>query len=228
MEVLAELILKTLLVYVVLLGVSRLIGRKLLEQLTYFDFVTAITIGSVTGTYISDVVDGPITLLSPVVLGGLVFGTGYLTFSSLTARKMIEGEPVLVIQNGKILEKNMSGNRYNVGHLMTQLRGQGVFDLREVEFAVLEPTGKLSVLKRSQNLPVTSGDLGLSTPYKGVPSEIIKQGRVLHQNLARNNLSFNWLYNELAKQGSPPLENIFLATLNTDGSLFLDVRQDFN
>ncbi len=117
-----------------------------------------------------------IVLLSPVILTVLVVGTGYLTIKSTPARKLIEGEPLVMVQNGKIYEENMRKIRYNLDDLLMQLREKGVFDLSEVETAVLEPHGQLSVLKKSQQLPVTPKDLNIPTKYKGLSSEIIRDG----------------------------------------------------
>src|SRR5690554_3848198 len=107
-----------------------------------------------------------------------------------------------------------------------QLRNKNVFDLGEVEFAVLEANGKLSVQKKSQNLPLTPKDMKLSTDYKGVSTEIIRDGKIEDENLKQNMLTHEWLYNQLAEQNVSNIEDVFLATLSTDGSLYLDLRDD--
>ncbi|MDW7675788.1 MAG: DUF421 domain-containing protein [Bacillota bacterium] len=154
--------------------------------MTFFDFVTGITIGTIGGAYVTTEVKGTYVLLGPIILTLLVLLTGYVTLKSNAARKLIEGEPLVVIQNGKIFEKNMSKVRYNADDLMMQLREKGVFDMGEVEFAILEPHGQLSVLKKSQHLPVTPKDLKMSTGYKGASSEIIRDGQIVEQNLKQN------------------------------------------
>lgn len=116
--------------------------------------------------------------------------------------------------------------RYNLDDLMMQLREQGVFDLSEVEFAILETDGKLSVLKKSQYQPVKPRDLNINTRYVGLSSEIIRDGQIVEQNLKQNNLTHEWLYNELAKQNIKNIRNIVLATLSTDGNLYIDVKND--
>ncbi len=216
----------TIVVYILLLVSTRVIGKKLLEQMTFFDFVTGVTIGTITGAFVVNNAKGYWVLLSPVYLTLLVIATGFLSFFSLRARKIVQGEPVVIIQNGKILEKNMRKLRYNLDDLEKQLRSAGTFDIGEVEFAVLETHGKLSVLKKSQYLPVTPADLNLSTGYKGLASEIIKDGVVLDQNLRQNHLDFAWLYRELGKAGVNDISDVVLASLQTDGTLWLDVKQD--
>lgn len=217
---------KTLWLYLLLLLFTRAIGKKLLSQMTFFDFVTGVTIGAIAGAYITIGVPGIWVLLSPAVLTVAVVATGFLTFASLKARKWIEGEPVVVIQNGKILEQNMLKLRYNIDDLEMQLRSKDVFDITQVEFAVVEGHGQLSVQKKSQYLPVTPADLGLATQYKGLASEIIRRGDVMEQNLRQNGLDFKWLYSELNKLNVKNIEDIVLATLQTDGTLYVDMRED--
>ncbi|MTI84233.1 MAG: DUF421 domain-containing protein [Firmicutes bacterium] len=194
--------------------------------MTFFDFVIGITIGTVGGAFITTEIRGFYVLLSPIVLTLAVFLTGMLTFKSSPARKLVEGEPIVIIQNGKIFEKNMKKSRYNVDDLMMQLRVKNVFDLGEVEFAILEGNGQLSVLKKSQYLPATPKDLKISTGYQGVSSEIIRNGRIVEQNLKQNNLTHEWLYNELASRKITNIRDVFLATLSTDGNLYTDINKD--
>lgn len=221
-----NVILKTIGLYLLLMVLTRMIGRKLLVQMTFFDFVTGVTIGTIAGAYVVVGVRGAWVLLGPVILTLLVTGTSLLTFVSLRARKLLEGEPVVVVHNGKILEQNMLKSRYNVDDLEMQLRTKNVFDIGQVEFALLEPHGQLSVLKKSQHLPVTPADLSLPTSYQGVASELIKRGDIIDQNLKQNGLSYKWLYNELARRNIKNIDDVVLASLQTDGSLYVDVRED--
>lgn len=223
---LIKVVLYSLIIYVLLSILVRIIGKKLLAQLDYFEFIIGITIGTIAATFVTTEVPGFYVLVAPVVLTAAVVLTGYITIKSIPARKLLEGEPLIIIQNGKIFEKNMKKVRYHVDDLLMQLRVQGVFDFSEVEFAILEPHGQLSVLKKSQNLPLTPKDLRLSTAYKGVSSEIIRDGKIVEQNLKQNNLSHEWLYNQLSSQKINEIEDVFLATLSTDGKLYVDQRKD--
>ncbi|MFZ5643531.1 MAG: YetF domain-containing protein [Bacillota bacterium] len=225
-EPLIKVFLYSIIIYVLLVVLARIIGKKLLSQLNFFDFVIAITIGTITATFVTTEIKGFYVLISPIILTILVILTGYLTLKSVPARKLIEGEPIIVIQNGHVFEKSMRKIRYNMDTLMAQLRNMGAFNLSEVEFAILEPSGRLSVLKKSQNLPVTPSDLGLSTNYKGISSEIIRDGKIVEQNLKQNNLTHEWLYKQLASFNVKDIDNVFIATLSTDGKLYIDLRKD--
>lgn len=222
----ANIIIRTLVSYVLLIILSRVMGRKFVGEMTVFDFAVTITIGTVVGTFMTDGVKSWQILIIPVVLSLAVLVTGFFVLKSLPARKIIEGEPVVVIQNGKILDHNMQKMRYAINNLEMQLREKNIFDFNEVEFAVLEPNGKLSILKKSQNRPLTPTDLKIKTAYQGMASEIIKDGKIIEQNLAQNNLDFNWLYDELHKKGITKINDVFYASLNTDGSLYIDTIDD--
>ncbi len=221
-----EIFWKSMTIYLLLITLSRLIGRKLLSQMNFADFTVAITIGTIAGSFVATTTQKVWVLLSIVFLSLAAVITSLITTKSLAARKIIEGEPVVVVQNGRVLENNMLKMRYNVDDLEMQLRQKKVFNLNEVEFAVLEPNGKLSVQKKSQFQPVTVQDIGKPSKYKGLPTELIKDGDILAQNLRQNNLDFAWLYNELNRNGIRDVHDVFLASLNTDGTLYLDLKQD--
>ncbi len=226
MNDLYQVILYSLIVFLLLVVLTRLIGKKLLSQLTFFDFVIGITIGTIGGAFVTTEVQGFYVLLSPIILTLSVIMTGYISLKSVPFRKLLEGEPMILIQNGKIFEDNLKKIRYNIDDLLMQLREQNVFDISEVEFGILEPHGKLSVQKKSQYVPVTPKDLNISTAYKGVSSEIIRDGRIVEQNLKQNNLTHEWLYNELYSRGIRDIGEVFLATLSTQGNLYVDIRND--
>lgn len=220
-----EVVWHTLLVFLAVLLISRIIGKKLLAQLTYFDFVIGIILGTIAGAFVVQTTRGLMVLISPLVLALAILAIEGLALKNRFFRKLAQGEPLVVIRNGKILEENMKRVRYDLQNLRTQLRGQGVFDFSEVEYAVLEPNGQLSVLKKSQHLPVTPKDLDLKSGYKGLPTEIILDGEVLTRNLQANGLDFNWLYRELQARNVADVKDVFYAALNTDGSLYVDLRR---
>ncbi len=220
-----EVVWSSLAVYLLLIILARIIGKKLLSQMTYFDFVIAIVIGTVAGSFIVNLVKGFWVLLSPIILTALTIATGYLTLKNLAARKLLAGEPVIVVHNGKVLEHNMLKLRYNIDDLEMQLRQKDVFDIKDVEFAVFEPHGQFSVLKKYENLSATKKDLGLAGQSK-MATEIIKDGDILQQNLSQNNLDMLWLEKELGKMGIMDVSEVFYAALQSDGTLYIDLKQD--
>ena len=115
--------------------------------------------------------------------------------------------------------------RYHLDDLEMQLRDKGVFDFNEVEFAVLESHGQLSVLKKTQFQPVTPKDMNMKTGYKGLSMEIIKDGDILDKNLQQNNLSIDWLKQELKNRNIQKVSDVVYAAINTDKVLYISLRQ---
>jgi len=218
---------RSVIAFFTLLIYANLLGKQQIGKLTFFDFITGITIGDLAGTLSVDLQ----TRAWPHFVG-LMAWTVLTLLAQWTALKSrwwarVEGgEPVLVIQNGRILEQNMAKNRYRYDDLLTQLREKGVWDLNEVEFAILETDGALSVLKKSQHEPVTPKDLHLPTDYKGLGTELIYDGKIVASNLKAVGLDEAWLYDELRKQGVFSAGDVTLAVLGTDGKLFIDTRND--
>lgn len=145
---------------------------------------------------------------------------------SLPVRKIIDGESTVIIQNGKLLERNMFRNRYNIDDLMQQLREKNIFDPSQVEFAVLEPNGELSVLPKTQYQTLTAKTLNLSTSYQGMITALVKDGKILDQNLLQNHLTREWLFTELKRRGIDDVTRVFYAALDASGNLFVDVKRE--
>lgn len=215
-------LIRSLIAFFTLFIFSRLLGKQQIGQLTFFEYVTGITIGSIAAE-----------LSVNLETQGLIPWIGLLTWSFLTLvlqwsvtknrrlAKIVEGEPVVVIQGGKILDHNLRLLRYRMDDIMVQLRQKDVFDISEVEVALLESNGALSVKKKSQLEPVTPRDLNLPTAYKGLPTELIVDGELIEQNLEQVGLDREWLLERLAEKGISSLKEVYYASLNTQGELFI-------
>ena len=222
-----EVMLRTLGAFFAILVLTRILNKEQIGQLTYYEYVTGITIGSMAATV---AIDTEVKFL-PDVLGlilwvVLTYLAGYASLISRPARKILEGEPTVLVHNGKILERNMAKLRYNLDDLLIQLRNKNTFNIADVEFAILEPNGQLSVLLKSQKRPLTPQDLQIPTKYEGVPSELIEDGKIIHANLQQVHIDEQWLLNELRKQGINDVREVEYASLDNEGNLFVDKRQD--
>lgn len=210
--------------YLTLLILTRLMGKKQLSHLTFFDYVVGITIGSIAGTMTTDLAVEPAThwvgLLTWTVWTLVL---SLLSFRHRRIRRLLDGEPTLVIQNGQILESQMERMGYNVDDLRMQLREKDIFNLSDVEFALLEPNGQLSVIKKSHLQPVTPSDLHLETAYKGLAVELIVDGRVIHPNLAQVRLDLGWLEEQVKARGFS-LQDVNYAEVDSGGDLYIDVK----
>lgn len=219
--------LKTILAFTGILIFARILGKEQMSQLTIYDYITGITFGDLAATIALDEtakVGQHFYILA--FFAFLAFALGYIAERNRPLRKLIEGEPAVVIHNGKILEDNMRRMNYSMDNLLTQLRGKDIFDIADVEFAIIENNGAMSVLKKSQVRPVTPQDLELETEYEGVPTELIVDGQVIYQNLGQLNLDEQWLITELQKRGINSVQDIIYASLDASGQLYIDQRQD--
>jgi uncharacterized membrane protein YcaP (DUF421 family) len=217
-----QILLRSVIAFFTLLIFTRILGKQQVSQLTFFDYIIGITVGSIA----ADIIDFDRNLLLQL-LGlaswmGLAFLLQIITLKSRKMGKLIDSDPVVVIKNGKVLEQNMSKMRYKTKELFEQLRLKGAFNLADVEFAVLETNGDLSVLKKSQNLPVTPNDLNIPTKYNGLPTSLILEGQVIEENLEYCKLDVQWLINELNKHGIKDMKEVFIASLDSVGNLYID------
>ena len=223
---LLQIIFKTLFMYLFVLLIIRLMGKREVGQLSPFDLVVAIMIADLAALPLEErhikVTDGVVPI---AVLALAEVGLAFLSLRSNKARRIISGNPTIVIENGRILEGNLRRQRYNLNDLLAQLREKDVYNIADVEYAILENSGRLSVILKSQKRPVTPQDLNISTAYEGLPFPLVIDGVVQQDNLERCKLSLYWLKNELQKQGVDQPEDVLLATLDSEGKLFVSLKE---
>lgn len=223
-----EVIVQTFLAFFAILIYARILGKQQIGQLTFFEYINGITFGSIAGVLATDI--GPRSTLYNMIgltlFTLLTFLGGHVAMRSRPLRKVIAGEPTVVIHNGKILEDNIKKLQYNIDELLVQLREKNVFDIGDVEFAILEPTGGLSVQLKSQAKPVTREDLNIPSEYEGVSVELVVDGEVIHQNLRQIGLDEKWLLDQLKQRGVNSLEEVPLAVIASNGELYVDFTED--
>ena len=205
-----------------LLFLTRLMGQRQIGRLTLFDFVIAITIGSVASGALnsprSSLVSTFITISTLAVIDIIV---AYLALKFSKLRRVVQGEPRILIQNGKIDKGSLKKTRINLDDLLMGLRRNKVPNIADVEFAILEPNGKMSVIPKSQSRPVKPKDLKINTNYEGYPVTVIEDGNIIEDNLEKNNLTKYWLKGELEKMGVEDESEVMAAILDTQGRLYI-------
>lgn len=211
--------------YFLLLTLTRFMGRKVISQMTFFDFVVGVIVGSVAANLSvnSDrAVTSGITVL--VVLAIVTVALDYAGIKNFCIRKLTNSEPVVVIENGKIVAENMKKTRLPLDSLMMLLREKNTFNIADVEFALFETDGKLSVVKKSQKQPVTPADLNIPTAYAGLTKDIVIDGKIMHENLKDARLDRKWLMDKLKANNFHTIEEVFYAGLDTSGNLYISSR----
>ncbi|AGK53419.1 DUF421 domain-containing protein [Bacillus sp. 1NLA3E] len=220
-----EVIVRVFASFVVLLFLTRLMGKKQVSELTFFNYITGITIGAVAATITIDAsIDFFDGLISLFTWTSLILLVSYLTLKSPKARILLNGQPTVVIKNGEILERAMADIRLTMEDLRMLLREENIFSTQDVDYAVLEPNGQLSVLKKMEKQNVTNKDLNVTTitPLY-IPTEIILEGKVVGENLTNLNLTSSWLEKQL-NQAGVRIQDVFYAEIQSDGNLFIDKK----
>ena len=222
-----EVSLRTLLGFLILLILTRLLGKKQLGQLTIFTYITAIAMGNIAGDMVVHkdikIIDGVVGL---ILWAGFTFLVEYISLKSARARVLLDGEPTIVIKKGELMQKELAALRFNMDDLSMLLRIHNVFSIRDGDYAILEPNGQLSVLKKPEYALVTKSDIKIQTDTsKYLPSEIIVDGKLVDKNMKAFNLNKNWLDYELKKAGISSIQEVFFAELQNDGSLYISKKQ---
>jgi uncharacterized membrane protein YcaP (DUF421 family) len=199
---------------------TRLMGKKQMAQLTFFDYVIGISIGSIAAEYAIDrSVSTAEGLVALSVFTGVSLLMAMVSIKSYTGRKLLDGTPLILIENGKIIENELKKARLTVNDLLEECRQKDVFNIAEIEFAILETSGRLSVLLKSQNQPLTPKDMNMGTEYKGLCANVIIDGNIIPEHLRAVNLDENWLASELAKHNITDYKDILLAFVDSLGNL---------
>ncbi|GGB53603.1 hypothetical protein GCM10011409_34040 [Lentibacillus populi] len=221
-----EIIIRTLATIVALFLITKGLGKKQLSEMNVFEYITGIVIGDIIAVHATDVDSN---LFYGVIAAFLWFiipwGAEYLSMKNKTLRDFIEGKSTVFIQNGKIMEDNLKKERYTIDELQEALRDKNIFRAADVEFAVLEPSGTLSVLPKKEYRPLTAKYLGIEVPPDKQPETVIMDGKVLHEPLANLSLNVNWLETELDKL-NVSIENVFVGEVDSDGQLTVDLYDD--
>jgi uncharacterized membrane protein YcaP (DUF421 family) len=142
------------------------------------------------------------------------------------AAKFFEGEPAIVIMNGKIMDNVLRKMKFRISEILELLRNKGVFDITQVDFAIIEPNGQLSVLLKPEHQPLTPKDMKIAVSPTGISTELVYDGIIIEENLRQLNKDKAWLLEELQKQGIRDISEVFLVTLNPAGSLYVDKYRD--
>ena len=223
MQGIMDVTIRTLVGFFILLVLTRLLGKKQLGQLTIFTYITGIAIGNMAGDMIihKDVQlsDGVIGM---VLWSVLIFIVEYASLKSAKIRVALDGEPTIVIKKGQILYDQLKKMRLNMDDLGMLLRTNHVFSVLDIEYAILEPNGELSILKKPEKEQIIRQDMQIVTePIKYLPSEIIVDGKIVHKNLKELGLDSNWVMTQLKKSNILSPKDVFYAELQSDGSLYI-------
>jgi uncharacterized membrane protein YcaP (DUF421 family) len=221
-----NIVIRAVVALVYLFILTKLIGKRQIRQLTYIEYIVGISIGSIAAFMATDM-DGPMyhSLIAMTIFALFPVLMEWLSLKSKAIRNAVEGQATILIKDGKILEDNLKKERLTTEDLMEHLRMKNVFRVADVEFALMETSGEVSVLLKSQHRPVTPQDLDLPVAQAEEPQAVIMDGNIMDESLANLGLNRNWVRMELQKAGVA-LENVFLGQVDRAGQLYLDLYDD--
>lgn len=208
---------ETLFGFAALFIMTKVLGKSQITQITAFDFISALVLGELVGNALYDKEVGILDISYAILLWSLlIYTTEMVTQKYKGTRKILEGSPSLVIYKGQIDRNQLKKNKLDINQLQHLLRSKDVFSIREVQYAVLETDGTISVLKASQYQNVTRDDMNLSPQNVPLPRTIISDGEVIWDNLKEAGLNEEWLEEQLQAQNFSGVKQVLYAE-HTEG-----------
>lgn len=229
MDILTVL-LRTVLIYLTVFAVMRIMGKREIGKLSVFDLVISIMIAEIAVFVIEDVkrpmLDGLVPMITLVVIQMTL---AFISLKSRKVRTWIDGTPSVLIEKGQINRKEMEKQRYNLDDLLLQLRENKIANIADVEFAILEPSGKLTALTKQHLGPSSpsktkAGDMP-NIRYEGLPLPLIMDGKVQDDNLQKLGKTRFWLKNQIQTKGAKDFRDVFFCSIDHRGHIFLDKKR---
>lgn len=218
---LGKVVLTSLLSAVVLFLIAKILGHKQVAQLDFFDYITGITIGSIAAELATELEKPWKPLIAMIVYGMIAFTLSILSSKLARSRKYINGTPTIIMNNGKLYRKNMKKAKLDLSEFMMMCRQAGYFNLNDIQTAIFEYNGKLSVLPVSGKRPMNPTDMNLTPAPETICTEVIMDGQILGENLHRMGLNEKWLKKQLGEQGHKNADEIFLGVCDDNHQLSL-------
>lgn len=221
------LLVRTLFLYLLVVIAMRMMGKRQVGELQPSELVTAIMISDVASIPMQNtgvpLLSGVIPILT-LLAAELVIS--FISLKNRNIRRFFSGRPSVLIRGGKIDEKEMRNQRFSIEDLLEELRIGGYADISQVEFAMLETNGQISVVPKTGARPATVGDLGINTIKEQVPHTVIFDGDIDMEELKKSGKDKKWLEKNLAQHGIDDVKDVFIATVDTNGKLFVQKKTD--
>lgn len=199
--------------------IAKLIGRKQISQLEFFDYINGITIGSIAAELATELENPLRPFIAMAVYGVIAVVLNFITNKVPPARKIINGEPIIIMNGGIIYKQNLKKGKLDLNEFLCLCRQEGYFNINDIQTAVFEYNGKLTVLPKAAKRPVNPTDINIFPPTETINTEIIMDGKVMTANLKRLGLSYEWLQKELKCQGYKNTKDILLGICDSNNQV---------
>ena len=217
---------RSILLYIIVLIVMRLMGKREIGQLQPFELAISIMIADLASTPMADtgipLTNGIIPILALLVMHLVI---SILNIKSIKARQILCGKPSILIYRGRINEKNLKKERFTVNELEERLRGNNIVNIGDVEYAILETSGQITVIQKPNKRTTIPEDFGIEPEYEGIAYDLIVDGKVMYENLKILKKDYDWLKKQVNKFGILP-EQALLVTIDGKGNFFCQKKEE--
>jgi len=210
--------LTSILAFAAMFVIEKIMGDRQISQMTLLDYVTGITIGSIAAELATELEEPLKPLIAMFVFGAAVALVNLLTNKSVTMRKIISGQTLVLLDGGVMYRSNFKSARLDLNEFMTAARMNGYFDLSQIRTALMEVNGSISFLPADSARPLTPSDMNMQPPASMPETSVIIDGRVMRNNLRLAGKNEEWLNKQLKSQGYKSPKEVFLATCREDNS----------
>lgn len=221
MHDLLSITMRAIISLVTLFLVTKMLGKKQVSQLSLFDYVIGISIGNfaaeMTVNLDSNILHGTIAV---IIFGLIAYIISIGTMKSILLRRFFSGVPTLIIEDGKFLKEGLKKVKFDINDFLEQAREQGYFDISEIAYALMESSGKISIMPKSEYSAVINKDMKIKKEKASMPASIIIDGNIMEENLKKYGKTRKWLEQQL-KNKHKTVESIFLATIDKNDNLVL-------
>lgn len=208
---------RTILVLVILFFITKMMGKKQISELNFFDYVVGITIGSIAADISLDIEKNMIAGIAALFIYGFIsYIISFISIKSILARRFFIGVPTVLVEKGKIIESGLKKSKIDVNDLLMEARENGYFNLDEIDYALMEVNGNISFLPKEKDKPVTKKDMKIKCSNEGLTVNAIIDSKYMVNNMKAINKDKEWLDHELKVNGYDNYDNILLATIDNN------------
>lgn len=208
---------RTILILIILFFITKMMGKKQISELNFFDYVVGITIGSIAADISLDIEKNMIAGIAALFIYGFIsYIISFVSIKSILARRFFIGVPTVLVEKGKIIESGLKKSKIDVNDLLMVARENGYFNLDEIDYALMEVNGNISFLPKEKEKPVTKKDIKIKCSNEGLTVNAIIDSKYMANNMKAINKDKEWLDHELKVNGYDNYDNILLATIDNN------------
>lgn len=206
---------------------TKLMGYRQMSQMSMFDYIIGITIGSIAAEMSTSLEENfvqPLTAMIVYALAAVLLA--WITSKSIKARRVIEGSPLILLSHGELYRDHLKKAKMDVTEFLTQCRVNGYFDISKLECAILEGNGKISFLPKAGERPLTPTDMQLSPAQDYMVANVILDGKIMSENLKHTGNDVKWLHGQIKAQGAKKVEDVLLATCDRSNQVTVYLKEN--